>query len=153
VFHGGMLGLMGTKARGRWSIDWLAKASLGATHQRIRIAGSTTVIPPVGAANTTNGGLLAQPTNIGEYENSQTVVIPEFTSNLNYHMNSNLSLGIGFNALWMSAAVTAGDQIDRQVNPSQFGGGPLIGPARPAFNFVQDDYWLMGINMSLRAEY
>ena len=30
----------------------------------------------------------------------------------------------------------------------------LIGPARPAFTeFDTDDYWLMGINMSLRAEY
>jgi hypothetical protein len=153
VFHGGMLGLMGTRARGRWSIDWLAKASLGSTHQRVRIAGSTTVTPPAGAPVTTNGGFLAQPTNIGDYENSQTVVIPELTTNLHYHFNSNLRLGVGFNALWMSSAVMAGEQIDRAVNPSQIGGGPLFGPPRPRFDFVQDDYWLLGLNMSVRGEF
>jgi hypothetical protein len=153
VFHGGMLGLMGTRGRGRWSIDWLGKASLGSSRQRVRIAGSTTITPLVGAAVTTPGGLLAQPTNIGEFDRSQTVVIPEFTANLNYHMNSNLSIGIGYNIIWWSSAITAGPQIDRQVNPTQFGGGPLFGPARPAFNFTNEEYWVMGLNMSLRAEY
>jgi len=153
VFQGVMLGLMGTRARGRWSIDWLAKASLGASHQKVRIAGSTTVTPLGGVGNTTNGGLLAQPTNIGDHEGSQTVCIPEITANLNYHLNSNLRVGIGFNAIWMSAAVTAGDQIDRGVNTSQLGGGPLFGPPRPRFDWVQDDYWLMGINMAVRGEF
>lgn len=153
VFHGGMLGLMGTRGRGRWSIDWMGKVSLGANHQRVNIAGATTVTPPMGAPINLNGGLLAQQTNIGNYENSQTVFVPELTANLNYHLNSNISVGIGYNVIWMSSVVTTGPQIDRQVNLTQLT-GPLIGPARPAFNgFTTDDYWMMGINMSLRADY
>lgn len=147
VFHGGMLGLMGSRARGRWSIDWLGKVSLGSAHQRVRIAGSTTITPPAGVPAVNAGGLLAQPSNIGEYENSQTVFVPEFTANLSYHMNSNWSVGIGYNLIWMSSATTAGPQIDFVVDRAQ------IIP-RPAFNgFNNDDYWLMGINMSLRADY
>lgn len=147
VFHGGMLGFTGSKGRGRWSLDWLSKISLGANHQRVRINGSTTITPLMGAPATNVGGLLAQPSNIGNYDNSQTVIVPEFAATLNYHMNSHWSVGIGYNLLWMSSAVTAGEQIDRVVDPSQ------IIP-RPAFNnFNTDDYWLMGMNFSLRAEY
>jgi hypothetical protein len=146
VFHGGMLGFTGSRGRGRWSIDWLGKVSLGSNHQRVRIAGTTTTTPLAGVPVTTQGGLLAQPSNIGEYENSETIFVPELTANLTYHMSSNWSVGIGYNIMWMSSTVTAGPQIDRQVDLSQI-------VARPQFNFNTDDYWLMGINMSLKAEY
>lgn len=146
VFHGGMLGFTGTRARGRWSIDWLTKLSLGSTHQRVRIAGTTTTTPLAGVPVTTAGGLLTQPSNIGNYDNSQTVIVPEISANLNYHMSSNWSVGIGYNLIWMSSAVTAGEQIDRSIDQSQF-------TPNPSFNFNTTDYWLMGINMSLRAEY
>jgi hypothetical protein len=153
VFHGGMIGLQGTRARDRWSIDWLGKLNIGANRQRVRIAGSSTVTPLVGAPVTLPGGLLAQETNIGDYERSTFALVPELTVNLNYHLNSNISLGIGYNLIWWDAAVTAGPEIDRQVNLTQLT-GPLIGPARPAFpGFVEDDYWLMGLQFSLRAEY
>jgi hypothetical protein len=59
VFHGGMLGLSGTRGRGRWSLDWLTKVSLGAARQRVQIAGATTVTPLVGLPTTNPGGLLA----------------------------------------------------------------------------------------------
>ena len=147
TFHGGMLGFAGARCRGRWSLDWLAKASLGANNQRVRIAGTTTITPLAGVPVTNQGGLLAQPSNIGNYASSEIAVIPEINLNLSYHMNSNWSVGIGYNIIWMSSVVTAGPHIDRQVDLQQ------IVP-RPAFTgFNTDDYWLQGINMSLRAEY
>lgn len=146
VFHGGMLGLTGSRGRGRWSIDWLGKISLGSNRQRVRIAGVTTTTPLAGVPTTNPGGVLTQLSNIGDYDNSQTVFVPEFTANLTYHMSSNWSVGIGYNFMWMSSTVTSGEQIDRVVDITQ------VVP-RPEFNFHTDDYWLMGINMSLRAEY
>ncbi|QDU26109.1 hypothetical protein ETAA8_11830 [Anatilimnocola aggregata] len=153
IFHGGMLGLQGTRARGRWSADWMTKVSLGSARQRVRIDGSTVVTPFMGAPVNLPGGLLAQQTNIGTYNNSQTLAVPELNVNLNYHFNSNVSVGVGYSAIWISSVITTGPEIDRQVNLSQLT-GPLIGPARPLFpGFIQDDYWLMGLNFSLRAEY
>ncbi|WP_254511276.1 BBP7 family outer membrane beta-barrel protein [Anatilimnocola floriformis] len=146
VFHGGMLGLTGSKARGRWSLDWLTKVSLGSSSQRVRISGSTVTTPLAGVPTTSQSGFLAQPSNIGVYEQNQFVVIPELTANVNYHMNSNWSVGIGYNLIWMSSAATAGPQIDRSIDTLQ------IIP-RPAFNFNTDDYWVMGMNFSLKAEY
>jgi hypothetical protein len=153
TFHGGMIGLEGSRGRGRWSVDWMSKISIGSNNQKVRIAGSTVVTPLVGAPTNLNGGLLAQQTNIGTYEDSDTIVIPEMSVNLNYHLSSNWSVGVGYNLIWLSSAVTTGPEIDRRVNLSQLT-GPLIGPAVPAFpGFVQDDYWLMGMNFSVKAEY
>lgn len=147
TIHGGMLGLTGTRGRGRWSLDWLAKATLGANRQTVRIAGATTITPPALPAATFNSGLFAQPSNIGFYTNSQTVVVPEINCNLNYHMNSNWSVGIGYNLIWISSVATAGPQIDRTVDLQQ-----VI--QRPAFNGVTtDDHWVQGMNFSLRADY
>lgn len=147
VIHGGMLGFTGTRGRGRWSLDWLGKVTLGANRQTVRIAGDTTITPPMGVPNTFNGGLFAQPSNIGFYTNSQTVVVPEVTCNLNYHLNSNWSVGVGYNLMWISSVATAGRQIDRVVDRQQ-----II--QRPAFNgFTTDDHWVQGINLSLRADY
>lgn len=153
TFHGGMIGLEGSRGRGRWSIDWMTKLSVGSNNQKVRIAGGTVVTPLVGAPTNLNGGLLAQGTNIGTYEDADTIIIPEFGMNLNYHLSSNWSVGVGYNLIWLSSAVTSGPEIDRRVNLSQLT-GPLVGPAVPEFpGFVQDDYWLMGMNFSLKAEY
>ena len=59
VFHGGMLGLMGRRARGRWSLDWLTKLSLGANHQRVRIAGTTTIRPDLMALTAPSSAAIA----------------------------------------------------------------------------------------------
>ncbi len=147
VFHGGMLGFTGTRGRGRWSLDWVTKVSLGAARQRVQVAGTTTVTPFAGVPTTNQGGLLAQPSNIGIFTNSQTVVMPELSVNLNYHMNSHWSVGMGYNLIWMNSAITAGPQIDRSVDPSQI----LPQPGPPTF--ANSDYWLMGMNFSLRADY
>lgn len=148
VFHGGMLGLAGSRGRGRWSLDWLTKLSLGSNSQRVRINGTTIITPPVGPPAVNPTGFFARASNIGEYENSQTVFVPELTVNLHYHMSSNWSVGIGYNLMWMSSVVTAGEQIDRVVDTNF-----PQNVQRPAFNFNTDDYWLTGINFSLRAEY
>jgi hypothetical protein len=147
TIHGGMLGLTGTRGRGRWSLDWLAKVTLGANRQTARINGTTTITPLVGVPVTVNNGMFAQPSNNGFYTNSQTVVVPEITLNLNYHMNSNWSVGIGYNLMWLSSVATAGRQIDREVDRQQ-----II--QRPAFTgFHTEDHWVQGINFSLRADF
>ena len=79
------------------------------------------------------GGMLAQPTNMGSYDRDVTAWIPEFGVTAGYDVRNWLRLTIGYNILWISNVALAGDQIDRVVNPTQFGGNPLIGPARPAF--------------------
>lgn len=147
-FHGGQIGLKGQMMRGCWSIEALGKIALGVTNQRVSISGRTAVSPGVDLP----GGLLAQPTNIGEYSRDRFGYIPEFTLNLKYHMTPSCSFHVGYSIIWWSDVVTAGRQIDTGVNPTQLV-GPVIGDARPAFEFEDENYWLQGINFGMSWDY
>jgi len=106
-----------------------------------------------GGSQTTAGGILAQPTNIGSYERNRFAFLPQLTTNLHYHVTPNVSVHIGYNIMWMSDVALTGDQIDLNVNPSQFVGGTLVGPADPAFTFQETDYWLQGINWGVNWDF
>jgi hypothetical protein len=147
-FHGGELGLRGRMARGQWSADVLGIAGLGNMNEQVTIAGNTTVN---GVSNP--GGILAQPTNIGVYTRNRLAFIPQLTANLKYHITPNASVHIGYNIIWITNIATAGEQIDTVVNSSQIGGGPLVGPARPAFTFQDQSYWLQGINFGANWDF
>ena len=85
---------------------------------------------------------------MGSYERDVTAWIPEFSMTAGYDVRKWLRLTVGYNILWISNVALSGDQIDRSVNPTQFHGNPLIGPARPAFSGFQDtEYWLHGMTL------
>jgi hypothetical protein len=151
-FHGGTIGLKSRMARGRWSLDGMVKAAFGSSRQHVSIVGFGEQTIPPGGPTPLNGGFLALPTNIGEYERSRFVVIPEVTINLKYHVTPNSAFHIGYNFIWMSEVVLSGDQIDTTLNLTQQA-GPLVGPARPAFNFRDQDYWLQGLNFGWSWEF
>jgi hypothetical protein len=146
-FHGGEVGLRGRLARGQWSLNLLGQVGIGNMNQQVAIAGTTTTSFG-GASNTAAGGLLAQPTNIGTFERNRFAWIPQLTANLNYHVNPNLSVHIGYNIMWISDVVLTGDQIDTTVNVNQ-----PVGPARPAFAFRDQEYWLQGINWGVNWDF
>jgi hypothetical protein len=150
-FHGGEIGLKGRSTTAR-SLDGLLKTSLGSQRQQVVIQGTGEINIPPGPAAPLNGGFLALPTNSGTFERSRFVVIPEATMNLTYHHTPCLSFHMGYNLIWMTEAVTAGDQIDLALNLSQQG-GLLVGPARPAFPFRERDYWVQGINFGLNWDF
>jgi hypothetical protein len=142
-FHGGMVGIRSIRSRGCLSLDTLLKVSVGSVRQRVAIAGETLID---GAPE--EGGLLAQPSNIGVHERDRLLWVPELTMNLKYHVNPCLSLHLGYNLMWMSQVVTAGEQIDLNVNLNQ-----PIGPAVPQFQFHDENYWLQGINFGVNWDF
>jgi hypothetical protein len=148
-FHGGQLGLAGEYHGRCWTLELLAKVGLGAMMQQVLIDGRTTLIEPNAAPITSAGGLLAQPTNMGAYDRTRLAFIPEVNANLAYDVNPCWRVSVGYSFLYWSNVVLAGNQIDRAVNLSQ-NAGPLIGPARPAFDFHRTDYWVQGINVGVQ---
>ena len=151
-FHGGVIGLKAKLARGCWAWDVLGKVGIGNLHESVSIFGQTTITPPVGGAIVTPGGLLAQPSNIGTYSRDKFIFVPELTINLKYYVNRCVSFHVGYNILWLSDLALSGQQIDFVVNPAQVP-GPVAGPARPAFVFRDDDYWLQGINFGMNWDF
>ena len=147
-FHGAMMGLQGTMGRGNWSLTGLGKLGIGNNHQQVIIQGARDISFPPGPATPSNGGLFAQPSNIGTHVRDRLCFIPEMTANLAYHVTPTFSVHVGYNLIWISDVVLSGDQIDRRVNLSQVP-GPVVGPNLPAFQFRSTEYWVQGINLGL----
>jgi hypothetical protein len=150
-FYGGQLGLRGEWRRDRFFVNGRVLVALGDTHQQVDINGSTTIRLASGTTSTATGGLLAQSTNIGHYSRDEFSVIPEVGINVGYQITPHLRAYVGYTFLYWSDVVRPGDVIDLGVNPTQLptsaGPGRLIGPARPAFQFRDSDFWAQGINV------
>lgn len=145
-FYGPQFGLAGEMRRGSAFVNWRGLIAFGTTHKTAAINGSTTITPPGGPATTYAGGLLALPTNIGNYSKNDFSVVPELNINVGYQVTSNLRVFVGYSFLYWSNVTRAGDIIDTTINPTQLPPGTLVGPARPAFTWNDSDFWAQGVS-------
>ncbi len=156
-FYGGQVGAKIEFRRGRWGLDFQGKLALGGMNQRARIEGGTIFDVPGQGTFVAAGGLLAQPTNIGTFRRNVFAVVPEIGVNVSYFLTDNLRLYAGYTFLYVNSVLRAGDQIDFGVNPTQLpstaGPGQLVGPARPFFNFRDNELWAHGVNFGLEYRY
>jgi Putative beta barrel porin-7 (BBP7) len=64
---------------------------------------------------------------------------------------------VGYDFLYLSNAVRPGDQIDRELNPTQIpvngSTGGLVGAPRPTFNFHETDFWAQGIRFGVALRF
>jgi hypothetical protein len=153
-FYGGQLGANWELRRGRWSLNLLTKVALGSTHQSVEIAGGQVFV-----ANGVPGmapGLLTQPTNVGKFSRDTFSVVPEVGLNLGWQATDHLRFFVGYNFLYWSNVLRAGDQIDRVLNvdPNSFPIRQLpTGPARPTVLFRDTDLWAQGINFGVQLSW
>jgi hypothetical protein len=146
-FHGASLGFIARSDRGAVTLEGLFKVGMGNMRQRVVIDGSTTL----NGTSTTPGGIFAQPTNIGSFERNRFAFSPELNLNVVYNVNESWRLLGGYSFVYWNDVVLAGNQIDRNVNTTQFAGGGLTGVALPGVKFQKTDFWVQGI--STGAEY
>lgn len=152
-FYGAQLGARASMTADRWALSGTGKLALGVTRQVVSIDGATSLMTPGAATLTAPGGVLAQLTNIGTYRSNQFSYVPELELNAGYAIFPNAVIRIGYNVIYWSNVVRAGEQIDRTVNfslpPSSASFGAPGGPPRPAFAFNRTDYWAQGLNAGL----
>ncbi|MEN6451763.1 MAG: BBP7 family outer membrane beta-barrel protein [Thermoguttaceae bacterium] len=149
-FEGGEIGISAKSRYCRWSMELLGKLALGSMQSRSIVAGSTTTTPPSPAsASTTTGGVLALPTNSGTFEQTGFAVMPELGLNLGYDITPRLKATCGYTFLYFSRVVRPADQIDTNLNPTQFSGGTLSGFPTPEPRFVLSDYWAQGLTFGI----
>lgn len=155
-FYGGQIGAVVDFCRGRWFLDFRGKLALGAMNRVATIDGSTTFTSG-GTTTVVPGGLFAQPTNIGHYTNTAFGVVPELGFRAGYQITSYLRASVGYSVIYMARNVSQpGDQIDRAVNVTQvpaLGQGPLAGDLRPAFTFLNTDFWAQGFQFGLELNF
>jgi hypothetical protein len=135
-FNGGEIGLQGYSVR-RWLwLDGMAKVAIGIEQRSVTIDGATTIDVPGGGTFTGAGGLLtAENTNIGSYDDSNFVMIPEFRLGVGAKITTWLAVRAGYNLILWNDVVRAGSSLPpglgvdgRNLPPPQAGGG-----ADPAF--------------------
>jgi Putative beta barrel porin-7 (BBP7) len=146
-FNGGQVGFESEWRRNRWSLDLKAKVALGNESERVDIFGST-VTNGVAAPR----GLLAQPSNSGSFSRNRFAVSPDVGVNIGYQVTNHMRAFVGYDYLYLSDVVRAGDQVDFRVNPNQLR-GVTAGPAQPAFNFHGTDFWAQGVSFGLEFKY
>ena len=160
-FNGGEFGIVERWWRERASLQVIGTVALGASGIGTSIGGGTigteTTGTP-GAATTvvtsrTRGGLLAQPTNIGSYDTSLFAAAGEVGVAADYALWSQCRLSVGYTFLWLSTVGRAAGQVDTTVNPTQLGGGTLVGPARPAFQLDTTGFWAQGVSLGLDYQF
>jgi hypothetical protein len=155
-FNGGEFGFSAKTLHCRWTMELLAKLALGSTRSRVTVNGSTVVNVPGELPVTTSGGFLALPTNIGPtglYEQNNFTVIPELGVTVGYNLTCRLKATVGYSFLYWSKVARPGDQINTNLNPSQFAGQQLEGFGAPQFHFNTNDYWVQGINLGLEYRF
>lgn len=149
-FYGAQLG-----GRITWQEDWLfasaySKLALGATTQQVLINGRTT-LTTAGTVSTAQGGVLALPSNIGNYRRTMFGVVPEEGVIIGINITRNLQLYGGYSFLLMNTVVRPGGQVDQHVNATQIPGAALApaGPAAPLFHFNGELFWMNQLNIGL----
>ncbi len=130
-FYGFDIGTVGSCYRGRWFIEGLGRIGIGAVDRSLQITGNTVVTVPGGSVSNQSGGLLAQPTNIGNYNDCVFSVMPQVGVNVGYQVCRFARVYAGYSFLGVSGVARAGEQIDPVVNSTQIGGGRwLVQPGR-----------------------
>jgi hypothetical protein len=155
TFNGVDLGVSWERAWGRWSVGLLGKLGLGNMEQVVNIRGRTTISDALSGNGEYLGGLLAQRTNIGEYQREVFAVVPELGATVGYQLNSHWRATCGYTFLYLSRVVRPGEQIDLDVNPDLFPPEftPFAGLERPEFTFRDTDFWAQGLNIGLQCRF
>lgn len=153
-FYGGQVGAVGEYRWDRWVVDVRATIALGVNDQRLTIAGNQVVTLPGAAPQLFTGGLLAEPSNIGQFDRQPFSVLPEVTFNVGYQLTDSMKVYIGYDFLYWTNVIRPGDQIDRAIDVTQVPnfappGTPPAGQTRPAVLFRDTDFWAHGVNLGL----
>jgi hypothetical protein len=129
-FYGGQVGARLEYAYQRFFFDVTGKVALGVTDQHVTLAGGVTqaitttsvdnfgnVIPTTQVAQSTSGGLLTEP---AAFSRDRFAVVPEVGFNLGYQLTSYLRASVGYNFVYWSSVVRAGDQVSGVPRATSF---------------------------------
>ena len=160
-FHGGQIGLQGTLSQGVVFLEVSGKMAFGRTTEVYKTSGQTTIytagsilplIQPV------NAGVLIGPGNSGRVAKTSIAYLPEGQMKLGCTVGENSIFYVGYNFLYLSQAIRAGDQIDRTINPENIAIQPRTGNILPPADRTflplrQTDFWVQGLVFGFEARY
>jgi hypothetical protein len=153
-FHGGVIGLAAERRFSVLFVGLRASVALGGNQEITDIAGRTVITPPGGLPQAFPGGLLALPSNIGHHERTVFAVMPQVGLRAGVQLTDFVRVYVGYDYLYLSNVLRAGDQIDLRVNPNLLPPARTsAGPALPAFTPHSTDFWLQGVNAGVQVRF
>jgi hypothetical protein len=157
-FNGINLGFRHEFRYNMFSLTTTGKLGLGNMHQVLDIQGTTSFANPLtGRAGSAFGGLYANATNIGRYDNDEFAVIPEITLNFGVNVTRRMTAYVGYNFLYMNKVLRPGNHLNPVIDSSTAPFSPVYGrsgrvPGSPV-SLVQDEFYLHGVNFGLNVKY
>lgn len=153
-FNGIQLGIVHEANFRRARLESLLRVAVGNNTQRVNIAGRTSITEN-GVTDTFNGGLLAQRTNIGNFERDQFTMVPEIGFTLGFRVFDWLDATVGYTVLYLPNVVRAGDQISLDARGDLLApeDPPVTEPLRSRFSFIEDDYWAQGLSFGAELRF
>ncbi len=160
-FFGLQLGARAAYDSGPWVGGIIGKVAFGTMQQRVSVNGflETNDYNDYGPTQTFSGGYFALPSNSGDHSHSTFAAVPELTLNLGYRLTPRATVYVGYSFLYMSNVARPGEQINRNINPTQsvaYGYDPpatLVGPAQPDFSFSTTDFWAQTVSIGLAVRF
>lgn len=153
-FQGADFGVASDWRCGRFDWGVVLKIGLGNTNSRVSISGNTVATEPTLAPVASQGGLLAQASNIGQYEQNRFTMLPELGVNFGFDLTRRLRLTGGYSLLYWGGVARSGDQIDLNLAPEQFPPSQNAAASRfPQFRFAATDYWAQGLSLGLDCRF
>jgi hypothetical protein len=156
-FYGVQVGARAAYDRGPWVGGVIGKLALGSMQERVSVSGflETNDYNNYGPTQNFTGAYFALPSNSGDHSRNTFAVVPEITLNLGYRVTPQATVYVGYSFLYASNVVRPGEQINRNINPTQsvaYGNDPpatLMGAAQPTFDFNTTDFWAQSLSIGL----
>jgi hypothetical protein len=157
-FNGGVFGVRHEARFGMWSLQTTGKIGVGNMHQVLEFQGATNFFnPATGRTGATFGGLFVNSTNIGKWNHDEFAIIPELTVNLGVNLTRSITMFVGYNFMYIDNVARPGAQVNPVVDSTTVPFSPTFGasgsPPGTRVLFVQEDFWLQGVNFGMSIRY
>lgn len=151
-FYGGQVGTRLDGTAGRWDASATGKVAFGSMRQSVEISGAnnafTNFVPSLA-----QGGIFAQPPNLGQFTRTVAAVSPEVGLNVGYRLTEALHASLGYSLLYVNKVVRPGDQMQTNLDVTPiFTGRPGVNVTQPKL-FQTTDFWAQGLSFGLELRY
>jgi hypothetical protein len=155
-FYGAQFGMRVNYVFSPFDVSVSAKVGLGATAEQVNIDGFST-INNTGNVSAFHQGVLAQPSNIGQYYNRVFSFLSQVDGTVGWRIAPSVRLLAGYSGFYWSRVQRPADQIDRRVNPAQVPISATFAPGTvssvPQFGISRTDFWAQGLNVGIELRY
>jgi hypothetical protein len=144
TFHGIDLGMTGELQRGPWTASATAKVAVGFNDSSVDIFGLRNLNGVI-----SEGGLLAQPTNMGHVSHVLSSAIPEIDLKIGYSFSPTVRVFVGYTFLYWYHVVRAANEVNPFVDPAFLTTGAPTGnlPTQPARMLDDRSIWMQGLSL------